>query len=93
MLGESNRIVHGEGHGQFYTLAPNGSDEFQMFAEFAESEGYTYEAATDIQNATSTADALVITSPSDAFTQSGLDAVDVRRQRRRIVPARPVGRR
>jgi len=75
LLGGSGTIVHDEGHGQFYTLAPNGGDDFQTFAGFAESEGYTYTNTTDIQNATSTADAFVITTPSDAFTQSELDAL------------------
>jgi hypothetical protein len=75
LLGGSGTIVHDEGHGQFYTLAPNGGDDFQTFAGYARNNGYTYENTTDIQNATSTADAFVITTPSDAFTQSELDAL------------------
>jgi endonuclease YncB( thermonuclease family) len=75
LLGGSGTIVHDEGHGQFYTLAPNGGDDFQAFAGYAENNGYTYTNTTDIQNATSTADAFVITSPSDAFTQNELDAL------------------
>jgi hypothetical protein len=75
LLGGSGTILHDEGHGQFYTLAPNGGDDFQTFAGYAESNGYTYDNTTDIQNATGTADAFVITSPSEAFTQSELDAL------------------
>ncbi len=75
LLGGSGTIVHDEGHGQFYTLAPNGGDDFQAFADYAETNGYTYTNTTDIQNATGTADAFVITTPSEAFTQSELDAL------------------
>jgi Intermediate filament tail domain. len=70
LLGGSGTILHDEGHGQFYDLS-----SFQTFAGYAESNGYTYNSTTDIQNATGTADAFVITTPSDAFSQSELDAL------------------
>jgi endonuclease YncB( thermonuclease family) len=75
LLGGSGTILHDEGHGQFYTLAPNGGDDFQSFAGYARNNGYTYENTTDIANDTATADAFVITTPSDAFTQGELDAL------------------
>jgi hypothetical protein len=70
LLGGSGTILHDEGHGQFYGLS-----SFQTFAGYAESNGYIYNSTTDVQNATGTADAFVITSPSEAFTQSELDAL------------------
>ncbi|ERH11263.1 MAG: hypothetical protein J07HX64_03047 [halophilic archaeon J07HX64] len=75
LLGGSGTIVHDEGHGQFYTFAPNGGDDFRAFAGYAENNGYTYTNTTDIQNATSTADAFVITTPSQALSQSELDTL------------------
>lgn len=75
LLGGSGTIVHDEGHGQFYSLAANGGDDFQTFASYAESNGYTYRATSDITANLSSADAVVITSPSDAFSQSERDAL------------------
>jgi len=75
LLGGSGTVLHDEGHGQFYTLAPNGGDDFQAFADYVEDNGYTYEATSDIGADLSGADAAVITSPSDGFSQSELDAV------------------
>jgi endonuclease YncB( thermonuclease family) len=75
LLGGSGTILHDEGHGQFYTLASNGGDDFQAFADYVENNGYTYEATTDIVSDLSGADAVTITSPSNAFTDSELDAL------------------
>lgn len=75
LLGGSGTVVHDEGHGQFYTLTSNDGDDFQSFASYVENNGYTYEATTDLASDLSDADAAVITSPSDAFTDSELDAL------------------
>ncbi|MEZ3163894.1 DUF4350 domain-containing protein [Halorubrum miltondacostae] len=75
LLGGSGTIVHDEGHGQFYTVAPNGGDDFQEFASYAEANGYTYEATTNVTANLSSADAVVITSPSEGYTQSERDAL------------------
>jgi hypothetical protein len=75
LLGGSATVVHDEGHGQFYTLASNGGNDFQSFASYVENNGYTYEATADLASELSDADAAVITSPSEAFTDSELDAL------------------
>ena len=75
LLGGGGTVIHDEGHGQFYTLAPNGGDDFQAFADYVENNGYTYEATSDIAADLTGADAAVITSPSDAFTDSELAAL------------------
>jgi len=70
LLGGSGTVLHDEGHGQFYDL-----DSFSAFADYVEDNGYTYEATEDIETELAGADAAVITSPSDAFNQSELDAL------------------
>lgn len=75
LLDGSGTILHDEGHGQFYTLAGNGGDDFETFATYAESNGYTYEASSNVTANLSRADAVVITSPSEAYSQSELDAL------------------
>ena len=72
LLGGTGTVLHDESHGQFYTLAPNDGDDFQAFAEYAETNGYTYEATSDIEADLGGTDAVVITSPSDGFTESEL---------------------
>ncbi|MFC7073453.1 thermonuclease family protein [Halovenus rubra] len=75
LLDGSGTILHDEGHGQFYTLSPNGGDDFQAFADYVGDNGYTYEATTDIENDLANADGLTITSPTEAFTDSELTAL------------------
>ncbi|SEW25768.1 lamin tail domain-containing protein [Halobacterium jilantaiense] len=75
LLGGSGTVRHDEGHGQFYTRSPNGGDDFQAFASYAESNGYTYEATESVPSSTDDADAFVVTTPSEAFTDTELDAV------------------
>ena len=75
LLGGSGTVLHDEGHGQFYTLASNGGNDFQAFASYAESNGYTYEATESVPSSTADGDAFVVTTPSDAFTDAELDAV------------------
>jgi endonuclease YncB( thermonuclease family) len=75
LLGGSGTVLHDEGHGQFYTLAPNGGDDFQQFADYAGANGYTYEASSDVAADLAETDAVVVTSPSDGFTDSELDTL------------------
>jgi len=77
LLGGSGTVVHDESHGQFYTLSPNGGDDFQSFAGYAANNGYSYEKEGDdltaVLSGSDPADAVVITSPSDALTDEELD--------------------
>lgn len=75
LLGGSGTVLHDESHGQFYSLTANGDNDFRSFASYAEANGYTYEATTDIQADLATADALVVTTPEQAFTDDELDEV------------------
>lgn len=77
LLDGSGTVLHDESHGQFYSLAPNGGNDFQSFASYAETNGYTYEATSDITTDldTATADALVVTTPAEAFSDDELNAV------------------
>ncbi|ELZ42634.1 nuclease [Halorubrum coriense DSM 10284] len=75
LIGGTGTVLHDEGHGQFYTLTPNGSDDFQAFSGYAETNGYTYEVTSNIEADLSGADAVVITSPSNGFTDSELDTL------------------
>jgi|GEM_PF-2810422 hypothetical protein len=67
------RIVHDEGHGQFYTLADNGGDDFVTFAQQARDNGFTYQATADLSGelaGSDVPDAVVITTPGNAFTDT-----------------------
>ena len=79
LLGGSGTVVHDESHGQFYSLSPNGGDDFQSFATYAENNGYSYgkegDDLTAVLSGSDPADAVVITSPSDGFTTDELDAL------------------
>ncbi|PSQ48858.1 ABC transporter [Halobacteriales archaeon SW_7_65_23] len=63
-------ILWDEGHGQFYTL-----DQFQNFAAYVEDNGYTVEVTSDLPADLDGASAVVITSPSDAFSDDELAAL------------------
>ncbi|ESS13060.1 MAG: PGF-CTERM archaeal protein-sorting signal [uncultured archaeon A07HR60] len=75
LLGGSGTILHDEGHGQYYTLSENNGNDFRQFADYAETNGYTYRSTTDFQAELGDADAVVITSPSRAFTDTELAAL------------------
>jgi hypothetical protein len=64
-------VLWDEGHGQFYSL-----DRFRNFEAYAEDNGYVLESTTDLTADLSEADAVVITSPGDSFTDAELDALD-----------------
>ena len=66
-LGGSGTVVWDEGHSQYYTLA-----KFSEFETYAEDNGYTVQATTNLTSKLNTADAAVITSPSTAFTNKEL---------------------
>ncbi|MBP1987298.1 DUF4350 domain-containing protein [Halolamina salifodinae] len=63
-------VAFDEGHGQYY-----GTWEHDQFIEYAEENGYSVEARTDIAATLGDADAVIITTPSDAFSQEELDAL------------------
>jgi endonuclease YncB( thermonuclease family) len=67
----SGTVLWDESHGQFYDLA-----SFPEFETYAEQNGYTLEATTDLTGDLSNADAVVVTSPSSAFTDDELTALD-----------------
>jgi hypothetical protein len=63
-------VLWDESHGQFYTL-----EKFEQFEGYAESEGYTVEPTTDLLADLDGADAVVVTSPAESFSDAELDAV------------------
>ncbi|WP_423743739.1 DUF4350 domain-containing protein (plasmid) [Haladaptatus sp. SPP-AMP-3] len=67
-LGGSGTVLFDEGHGQYYDLA-----SFSKFESYAENNGYTVTATSNLSADLSSADAAVITSPSTAFSSSELD--------------------
>jgi endonuclease YncB( thermonuclease family) len=79
LLGGTGTVIHDESHGQFYSLSPNGGDDFQSFAEYTRANGYSYgkegDDLTTVLSGSDAADAVVITSPSEAFTDAELDAL------------------
>ncbi|UIO99139.1 thermonuclease family protein [Halobaculum sp. CBA1158] len=63
-------VLWDEGHGQFYDAAAHTA-----FIDYAELNGYDFEATDDLAGDLADADAAVITSPSTAFTDGELDAL------------------
>ena len=63
-------VLWDEGHGQFYDLGSHAS-----FAGYAEDHGYDVSATEDVEADLDGANAVVVTTPSDAFTDSELDAL------------------
>lgn len=70
LLGGSGTILHDEGHDQFYDVA-----SVQSFADTVRTSGYSYQATTNLESNLTQADAVVVTTPSNAFTQSELNAL------------------
>lgn len=68
---DGETVLFDEGHGQFYDL-----DSFSAFADYAESNGYTVDATDSLTDELSSADAAIVTSPSDGFTDTELSAVE-----------------
>ncbi|WP_328517183.1 DUF4350 domain-containing protein [Haladaptatus caseinilyticus] len=66
-LGGSGTVLWDEGHGQYYTLS-----KFSNFESYAENNGYTVTATSNLSNDLSSADAVVVTSPANAFTSQEL---------------------
>jgi len=69
-LADGPTVLWDESHGQFYSL-----DRFEQFRTYAETEGYTLDPTTDLAGDLADADAVVITSPADGFTDAELGAV------------------
>ncbi|KOX95648.1 DUF4350 domain-containing protein [Halorubrum tropicale] len=68
---DSETVLWDEGHGQFYDLASHSS-----FEGYAEDNGYDVAATTDLESdLLGPASAIVITSPSDSFSGSEIDAL------------------
>jgi endonuclease YncB( thermonuclease family) len=63
-------ILFDEGHGQFYDTG-----KFKAFIRYAERNGYAIEATDDLAADLDGARAAIITSPSEAFTDTGLNAL------------------
>ena len=63
-------VLWDEGHGQFYDLS-----QFSQFESYAEDRGYTVEATTDLASDLADADAVVVTSPSESFSDAEKDAL------------------
>ncbi|WP_435155696.1 lamin tail domain-containing protein [Haladaptatus sp. DFWS20] len=66
-LGGSGTVLWDEGHGQHYTLS-----KFSNFESYVEDNGYSVTATSTLSQDLGSADAVVITSPSNAFTSSEL---------------------
>ncbi|WP_135820010.1 thermonuclease family protein [Halostella litorea] len=69
-LAGSGTVLWDEGHGQFYDLA-----SFGQFESYAESNGYDVQATGDLTADLDGASAVVITSPSNAFSDAEIDAL------------------
>ncbi|WP_439026172.1 DUF4350 domain-containing protein [Haloarchaeobius sp. DT45] len=63
-------VLWDESHGQFYDL-----DSFQTFESYAEANGYDVQATGDLTADLGSADALVVTSPADAFSDAEKSAL------------------
>ena len=63
-------VLFDEGHGQFYDAAAFGA-----FVDYAESNGYEVNPTSDLAADLDAADAVVVTSPSEAFSEGELDAL------------------
>ena len=69
-LGGSGTILYDEGHDQYYTL-----NDFSNMANYGEENGYTVQATSTLAEDLSGADAVWITAPSTAFTDSEKQAL------------------
>ena len=67
---DGSAVAFDDGHGQFYD-----SDSFSQFLDYTEDNGYEADATTDLAGALPDADAAIVTSPSEAFTDDELDAL------------------
>lgn len=74
----SGTVLWDESHGQYYTLDganAGGSPGFTTFESYAEENGYTVRATEDLTSDLPGADAVVITSPTEAYTDGEKDAL------------------
>jgi endonuclease YncB( thermonuclease family) len=68
---DGGTVLFDEEHGQYYDTSM-----FEAFIGYAESNGYTIEATTDLEADLDGAQAAIITSPSKAFTDAQLTALE-----------------
>ena len=68
---DGTTVLWDEGHGQFYDLSSHAS-----FAEYADDNGYEVTATTDVAADLSDAGAVVVTSPTDSFTDAEQTALE-----------------
>ncbi|SIR52124.1 Endonuclease YncB, thermonuclease family [Haladaptatus litoreus] len=66
-LGGSGTVLWDNGHGQYYSLG-----KFSNFESYAEDNGYTVTGTSNLTGNLGSADAVVITSPTQSFTNSEL---------------------
>ncbi|MFB9805586.1 thermonuclease family protein [Haladaptatus pallidirubidus] len=70
-LGGSGTVLWDNGHGQYYSLG-----KFSNFESYAEENGYTVTGTSDLAGDLGSADAVVITSPTQSFTTNELRDLD-----------------
>ena len=73
-LGGSGTVLWDASHSQFYQLESDGNGGngpgFGKFGTYAEDNGYTLQSTTDLRADLDSADAVVITSPAEAFSDA-----------------------
>jgi endonuclease YncB( thermonuclease family) len=70
-VGDGGTVLYDEGHDQ-----TRGLDAFSKLADLADSRGLTVESTTAVEQDLDGADAVMITSPVDSFTDAELAALD-----------------
>jgi len=69
-------VLWDEGHDSFWTITDNENNSFGDFVGYAEDNGYAVEATTDIESDLGDANGIVITSPSQAYSDSELTTLN-----------------
>ena len=72
----SGTVLWDEGHDGFWTISDDAENAFGDFVGYAETNGYTVDATTDVETDLGDADAVIIASPSQAYSESELTALD-----------------
>ncbi|OYR84735.1 DUF1102 domain-containing protein, partial [Halorubrum distributum] len=72
----SGTVLWDEGHGGFWTISDDEENAFGDFVGYAENNGYTVEATTNVEIDLGDADAIIVASPSQAYSESELTALD-----------------
>ncbi len=69
-------ILWDEGHDGSWTITEDEDNSFDDFIDYAESNGYSFEATTDVAGDLDDADGIVIASPTESYTTDELDALN-----------------